>query len=159
MFGPFTKHPYHADACEIGNVVDSSILIEHKGKSVLNTNDNSPDLKTAHWLGEKYKPTIAQLNYNNAGPYPACFINLTEAKKREEATKCVERNLAHMYAVASAMGPQWVMPFAGAYKLGGKWAHMNEYLGTTSVEHAVAYLENQGIRAFSLGENEVFDLA
>jgi UDP-MurNAc hydroxylase len=140
MFGPFTKHPF--TECEIGNVVDSALLVEVGGYSILNTNDNTPSVEAAYELMSKYgSPTIAQLNYNSAGPYPACFDNLSAEAKKAEADKNVERQLNHMVKVARILGPELVMPFAGAYKLGGEFEWMNPFLGTTTPDHVRKYFQ------------------
>ena len=160
LFGPFTKHPFHADACELGNVVDSALLIEAGGIKVLNTNDNTPSLEAAEWLRKAYGPfDLVQLNWNNAGPYPACFDNLTEDEKRSEATRCLYRNLEHMAKVAKILDARYTMPFAGAYKLGYGMEHLNEFLGTCSAEDAANYLSGEGINAFALDEGECFDFS
>lgn len=159
VFGPFTKHPFHADACEVGNVVDSALLIEAGGKKILNTNDNTPSVEAARWLRSEYGPfDVAQLNYNNAGPYPACFDNLTADEKASEAKRCVERNLAHMADVARTLAPWTTMPFAGAYRLGYGLEHLNPVLGTCSADYARQYLNEAGLPAISLKEGETLDL-
>lgn len=153
MFGPFVKHP-HVD-CEIGNVVDSALLVRCDAATVLNTNDNSPSVDAARRLREDYGPiTVAQLNYNSAGPYPACFQNLTQDQKREEASRHVARNLDHMVAVAKELRPEFVMPFAGAYELAPHLGHKNEYLGTTSPERAALACQEAGFKTIVLGEGE-----
>lgn len=159
MFGPFAKHPFHDDACEIGNVVDSAILIECGDVKVLNTNDNTPSLEAAEWLAKNYGPfTVAQLNWNNAGPYPACFDNLSHEEKLKEADRCVARNLAHMAEVAKILHAEVTMPFAGMYKLGFGFEHLNQYLGTCSAEDAAQYLIESGVAAVALGEGDSFEL-
>jgi UDP-MurNAc hydroxylase len=153
MFEPFTMHPFHE--CEIGNVVDSALLIEAGGVKVLNTNDNTPSLEAAEWLRKDYGPfDVVQLNYNNAGPYPACFDNLSHEEKTREALRCVERNLVHMAAVAKVLGAKRTMPFAGAYKLAYWLEHLNPYLGTCSARVACGYLSQQGIEPLYLEEGE-----
>ncbi len=157
VFGPFTKHPYHD--CQVGNVVDSALLVQAGGVSVLNTNDNSFDLESAKAYVAAYgSPTVAQLNWNNAGPYPACFDNLTHAEKLEEAKRCLDRNLAHMLEVARVLDAKWTMPFAGAYKLGYGLEHLNQYLGTCPAWVAANYLEANGVRPLYLEEGGCFDL-
>lgn len=161
MFGPFTKHPFHADDCEIGNVVDSAMLIRHGDVSVLNTNDNMPSLEAAEWLRKDYGPfTLAQLNFNNAGPYPACFDNLRHDEKLAEAERCISRNLKHMLEVAKILGARYTMPFAGAYKLGYGLEHLNQYLGTCTAEQAADYLSHKGerVNAVWLREGESIEL-
>ncbi len=154
MFGPFAKHPHYE--CDIGNVLDSALLFTAGERRVLNCNDNTPTVEKARWLREAYGPfDVVQLNYNNAGPYPACF---PQVDRKAEAAKCIERNLAHMGEVARALGAKYTMPFAGAYKLGHGKEHLNEFLGTCSAEYAGAYLAQHDIRPLVLKEGESIDL-
>lgn len=158
-FGPFTKHPFFEDSAEIGNIVDSALLIEAGGIKILNTNDNTPDLASAYSLRNKYGPfDMVQLNFNNAGAYPACFDNLSLKEKNEEAIRCVNRNLDHMLNVARGLNAKFTMPFAGAYKLGYGLEHMNAYLGTTSALRACDFLLENGVRPLYLVEGEVYEL-
>lgn len=160
LFAPFTAHPFHGDDCELGNVLDSAMLIEADGQRILNTNDNTPDVEAAEWLRRDYGPfDVVQLNWNNAGPYPACFDNLSHDEKLSEASRILERNLAHMAAVAKVLGAKYTMPFAGQYKLGFGMEHLNQYLGTCPAREACAYLENAGIRPLYLEEGQSLDLS
>jgi UDP-MurNAc hydroxylase len=149
MFGPFCKHPHHD--CEVGNVVDSAMRLAHKSYSVLNCNDNTPSVEAAEAYRKLYgSPTVAQLNYNSAGPYPACFDNLTYEQKRAEHFRLIEVHLSHMVAVAQALQPEYVMPFAGAYKLQDE--SLNPVLGTTTPQHAAARAQLAGFQTLLLGE-------
>ncbi len=155
MFAPFKKHPF-VD-CQVGNVVDSAMLIEVGLSSVLNCNDNTMDVESAKsFVSEFGIPTVAQLNWNNASEYPCCFLNLSHEEKLAEHHRCIDRNLAHMAEIGLAVKARHIMPFAGAFKLSKKWEHMNEYLGATTDEHAVEYLQAKGLRAFRLAEGETF---
>ena len=153
FFAPFRQHPFLN--CQVGNVVDSAVIVEAGGVKVLNANDNTPDIDSARWLGETYGPfDVAQINFNNASEYPCCFMNLSYGEKLAESRKCIARNLAHMAEVGRLVKAKQVMPFAGSFKLSEKWEHMNEYLGATTDKKAVAYLQEQGLRAFTLAEGE-----
>lgn len=155
ILGPFAKHPHFE--CEIGNVIDSALLIEAGGVRVLNTNDNTPTVEKARWLRETYGPfDVVQLNFNNAGPFPACFPQLD---RKVEAAHCIQRNLLHMAALARELDAKWTMPFAGAYRLSYGREHLNEFLGTTSAEHACEHLAAAGIKPLLLKEGECLDLS
>jgi UDP-MurNAc hydroxylase len=155
IFGTFVKHPY-VD-CDIGNVMDSALLVDDGVSMVLNCNDNTPSIAAAEKLRDTYgRVDLAQINYNAAGPYPACFANLTPVEKQYEHHAIIERQLAHMAAVARALGARYVQPFAGAYKLGGPSAHLNEWRGVTSAEHAAIYLRERDINAVHLKEGETW---
>ncbi len=161
MFAPFATHPFHASECELGNVVDSALLIEADGQSVLNCNDNTLTVEKAHWFRETYgAPTLAQLNYNCAGPYPACFNNLTLAEKRSESLRLIGVNLNHMKDTAIALGAKAVQPFAGAFRLGGSpdKEAMNAYNGTCRADEAGSFLAIHGVTSITLGEGDEVDL-
>lgn len=136
MFGPFVKHPFYD--CKVGNVIDSCLVVRDIKHTVINTNDNTPDLKSALMLKEMFPNIyIAQLNYNPAGPYPVCFSNLSWEEKLDRANFISSRQLDHLVAVAKILKPTYVQPFAGAYVLGGtKNFRNNAYLGTISQEKA-----------------------
>jgi UDP-MurNAc hydroxylase len=139
MFSPFAKHNFHE--ATVGNLIDSALLISCDGVSALNTNDNTPTIESANMLREKYGPiTLAMLNYNAAGPYPSCFDNLTEAEKITENHRLLERNFNHVKNIIQAMKPTYMLPFAGAYVLGGDLHFKNKYLGTTTWDECAKWL-------------------
>lgn len=131
MFAPFEKHVFH-DA-KIGNLIDSALLVECDGVSALNANDNTPTKEAAEMLRRDFGTiSFAMLNYNAAGPYPSCFDNLTREEKVNEHNRILLRNFEHVNLLLEHMKPQYFLPFAGAYVLGGALHQKNEYLGTTT---------------------------
>jgi UDP-MurNAc hydroxylase len=160
MFSPFAKHNFH-DAT-VGNLIDSALLISCDDVSALNANDNTPTIESASMLGEKYGPiTLAMLNYNAAGPYPSCFDNLTEAEKITENNRVLERNLNHVKNVIQAMKPTYMLPFAGAYVLGGDLHFKNKYLGTATWDECAKWLKNKNIeptKVVLLRENDTLNI-
>ncbi len=160
MFAPFVKHPYYAADCEIGNVVDSALLVRQGDETVLNTNDNAFDAPSARAWRERYgSPTVAQLGYNSAGPYPACFRHLSAEEKIAEGERIKRLHLVHLSRVADALRCEYVMPFAGAYKLGFGQEHLNPYLGLSSHGDAIEHLRHDDFDVIDLRENEAVDLA
>ncbi len=156
MFAPFSKHPFHAS--DIGNVVDSALLIETNDGKVLNCNDNSLTVEKSKWFRETYgQIDVAQLNWNSAGPWPSCFI-MSDEEKFKAHHAVIERNLSYLYEVSKALGAKYVQPFAGAYKLSGERDHLNKYLGTCTADRASDYLEDRGIKTIVLKEGESFEL-
>ncbi len=144
MFAPFAKHNFHE--ATVGNLIDSALLISCDGVSAFNANDNTPTIESARKLCEKYGPiTLAMLNYNAAGPYPSCFDNLTEEEKIAENDRVLERNFNHVKNVIAAMKPQYMLPFAGAYVLGGDLHFKNKYLGTTTWDECAKWLSAKNI--------------
>ena len=131
MFGPFAKHNFH-DAL-VGNIIDSAMVIESGGLKAFNANDNTPTPEACAMLRNKFGAIdLAMLNYNSAGPYPSCFNNLTDIEKESEHQRILNRNFDYMCDLLAVLTPRAILPFAGAYVIGGQQAHKNRYLGTTS---------------------------
>lgn len=160
MFSPFAKHNFYDSI--VGNLIDSALIISCDGVSALNANDNSPTTESASKLREKYGPiTLAMLNYNAAGPYPSCFDNLTEAEKIAENDRLLERNFKHVKNVIKKMKPKYILPFAGAYVLGGDLHFKNKYLGTTTWDECAKWLTAKDIRPTKvvlLRENDTLNI-
>lgn len=159
LFAPFAKHVFHGAV--IGNMIDSALVIEAGGKSILNTNDNALTAAAAQTLRDRFgRFNLALLNYNAAGPYPACFNNLSASEKTSEHERVLARNIKHLVAMARILEPEWVMPFAGAYVLGGRQARKNAFLGTTTWDDAAqrAHALDSRLRTLVMQEGHVFDL-
>ncbi len=139
MYRPFIKNVFAES--QVGNLIDSAIVVSDGIRTLINFNDNNPTVQVARELSLRHGPLDAVLvPYGSAGPYPACFPQLENALMRREARRISERNLAHLAQVADALGARYVMPFAGAYALGGKlWRH-NEFLATPSWDRAAEYM-------------------
>ena len=153
MFAPFCSHPFHESI--IGNAIDSALVIQADGQTVLNCNDNNPSVEAARMLRQMFgRIDVAQLPYNAAGPYPACFA-MPDDRRRAEADRIVERNLLHMVAVADTLGAQRIQPFAGEYMLGGSLFRKNEQLALCPIREARKLLDE---RALVLDEGGDFDI-
>lgn len=160
LYAPFTTHIFHES--KVGNLIDCAAHFEAGGFSVMNFNDNTPDLDSARRLRARHgKPTVAQIAYNAAGPYPSCFQNLSGEEKLDAAERTLQRNFRHAADVARILEPQWQMPFAGAYVLGGaQWAK-NACLGTAPVQRAAEEIgrQNGGVPMLTLAEGQWIDVA
>lgn len=133
MYGPFCKHPF--EDSELGNLIDSAIVIKSESTVVLNANDNTPTPEVARMLREKHGPfTRAQLKYALAGPYPSCFRNLTHEEKLAEKEKLLARQKKAMDEVAAILEAETVEPFAGSYCLAGSLAWKNQYLAVDDLD-------------------------
>ena len=157
---PFVGHIYEESL--LGNLVDSSLVIENDGIIAINFNDNTPNGKACIELKKKFKEIdFALLNYNAAGPYPSCFNNLSIEEKKSEHSRILKRNFDHLCSVIPLLKPKNVLPFAGSYILGGKNYYKNEYLGTTSVDVCADYLKKNlsfKTNVVCLRENQTFDI-
>jgi UDP-MurNAc hydroxylase len=160
LFAPFAKHNFHE--AEVGNLIDSAILVRSGARSVLNANDNTLSVQAARELRERFGQfDLAMLNYNAAGPYPSCFDNLTLTEKHQEHDRILKRNFDHMLHVLHALQPRAVLPFAGAYVLGGRQSDKNDYLGTATWDTCADYLlanDLQDSQVVLLREGDTLDL-
>lgn len=163
MFGPFCGHPFFDT--QMGNVLDSAIVVDDGTYKIFNANDNTPDVDSAHRLRERFgRFDIAQLNYNAAGPYPSCFSNLSELQKGCAQNEVLKRNLDHVVELCRILEPKLFVPFAGEYVLGGRNYEKDKYLGTTTPHFAAGYVSmalfeqetcamaEQQVLALALGE-------
>ena len=101
------------------------------------------------------------LNYNAAGPYPSCFDNLSTEEKINENKRILKRNFDHLCNIIPILQPKSVLPFAGAYIIGGKNYFKNEYLGTTTWDECADYLNRNlkfNSKVFCLRENQTYDI-
>ncbi len=160
LFKPFTKHLYEESL--IGNLIDSTLVLEDDSITAINFNDNTPDKKACKYLKEKFKQiNFVLLNYNAAGPYPSCFENLTEEERKIESNNILKRNFNHLCEIIPILEAKSVLPFAGSYIIGGKNYYKNEYLGTTTWDECCEYLNNNlkyDCKVFCLRENQTFDV-
>ena len=159
IFAPFTSHVFHES--EIGNLIDSALIVEDKdGTSAFNANDNTPDIESCKLLRDKYGSfNLAMINYNAAGPYPSCFRNLTEDEKHIAHNSVLERNINHLIECCNILRPKVVLPFAGAYVIGGKEYKKNEFLGTTTWEYCAQKVKERSMHsALTLREGDTYNL-
>ncbi len=160
LFKPFVGHIFEESL--LGNLIDSSIVLQDQKKIAINFNDNTPDKKACVELKKKFKNIdLALINYNAAGPYPSCFDNLTINEKKKENNRILQRNFRHLCNVLPYLKPKAVLPFAGSYILGGKNYKKNDYLGTTTWEKCADYLKKNlktKSEIICMRENQVYDL-
>lgn len=157
VYAPFTNHPF--DNSSLGNLLDSAIVVEANGKTILNANDNTPTVESARALVERHGAfTVAQLKDSLAGAYPSCFVNLSDEEKLSEATKLIKRQLSAMCDVAKMLKADWFQPFAGDYQLGGKLVSKNKFLGVSSKRYSAEFIASRGIKPLLLNEQGSIDL-
>ena len=160
LYKPFTKGIFEESL--IGNLIDSALVLENDGVTAINFNDNQPDENACSFLKNRFKNIdLAMLNYNSAGPYPSCFDNLTTEKKISENYRILKRNFDHLCNIIPILQPKSVLPFAGAYIIGGKNYYKNEYLGTTTWDECAEYLNENlkfNSKVFCLRENQTYDI-
>ena len=160
VFKPFVKHNF--EDSDLGNLIDSSILLEDNGIVAINFNDNTPSLNYAKKIKKKFKKIdLVLINYNAAGPYPSCFDNLSKKKKLLEHKRIINRNFHHTLNIIKILKPRAAKPFAGSYILGGKESKKNNYLGNTTQDECLEFLNKKlqsNTHLFCLNEKQVFDI-
>ena len=160
LFAPFTRNNFHE--AEIGNLIDSAMVIECGGVKAFNANDNTPTPEACVSLKERFGTIdLAMINYNAAGPYPASFANLSDDEKRSEHDRILDRNIAYMHNLVETLAPRMVLPFAGAYILGGYLSRLNDYLGTTTWDVCAQKLNEIGLTSTEvvrLREHDVLNI-
>ena len=160
LFAPFTRNNFHE--AEVGNLIDSAMVIECGGVKAFNANDNTPTPESCLELQQRFGTIdLAMINYNAAGPYPASFANLSDAEKRNEHDRILDRNIAYMHNLVETLAPRMVLPFAGAYILGGYLSRLNDYLGTTTWDVCAQKLNEIGLTSTEvvrLREHDVLNI-
>jgi UDP-MurNAc hydroxylase len=159
IFSPFASHVFHDT--NIGNLIDSAIVIEDiDGTSAFNANDNTPDIDSCKMLRDKFGSfDLAMINYNAAGPYPSCFRNLSDEEKIDAHYSVLNRNIIHLIECCNILKPKAVLPFAGAYVIGGKEYKKNMFLGTTTWDHCAHEIRSHSSHnAVTLREGDTYDL-
>jgi UDP-MurNAc hydroxylase len=160
LFAPFTRNNFHE--AEVGNLIDSAMVIECGGVKAFNANDNTPTPESCTSLKQRFGTIdLAMINYNAAGPYPASFANLSDAEKRNEHDRILDRNIAYMHNLVETLAPRMVLPFAGAYILGGYLSRLNDYLGTTTWDVCAQKLNEIGLsttKVVRLREHDVLNI-
>ena len=160
LFAPFTRNNFHE--AEVGNLIDSAMVIECGGVKAFNANDNTPTPESCVELQQRFGTIdLAMINYNAAGPYPASFANLSDAEKRNEHDRILDRNIAYMHTLVETLAPRMVLPFAGAYILGGHLSRLNDYLGTTTWDVCAQKLNEIGLSSTEvvrLREHDVLNI-
>jgi len=160
IYKPFTKHIYEESL--IGNLIDSALVLNENDITAINFNDNTPDEKSCSFLKDKFKKIdLAMLNYNAAGPYPSCFDNLSTEEKKNQHKIILDRNFNYLTKIIPILNPKSVLPFAGAYVIGGKNYYKNDYLGTTTWDECSDYLRKNlkiSTNVICLRENQIFDI-
>jgi UDP-MurNAc hydroxylase len=160
LFAPFTRNNFHE--AEVGNLIDSAMVIECDGMKAFNANDNTPTPESCVELQQRFGTIdLAMINYNAAGPYPGSFANLSDAEKRSEHDRILDRNIAYMHTLVETLAPRMVLPFAGAYILGGYLSRLNDYLGTTTWDVCAQKLNEIGLTATAvvrLREHDVLNI-
>ncbi|KQW38242.1 MBL fold metallo-hydrolase [Rhizobacter sp. Root404] len=116
-------------ANEMSFLIDSSLVIRWGDHVVFNANDCQPHEEGLRYLKAAY-PSIdlALLPYSGGSGYPSCYVNLTDAEKEAERERILGQRIAGFVANVKRINPNFVLPFADQYVVGGSRANLNRYV-------------------------------
>lgn len=141
--------------------IDTMSVFDDGKYVVVNTNDCPFELSkdTLNLIKKEYpKIDMLLVGYGGAGPYPQCF-NFDENKKLTEANKKKLQFLNQGVSYIRELKPNFVLPFAGTYVLGGKLSKLQNYRGVPEIEEAADYFtQNTDANVILLNSYEFFDL-
>lgn len=111
--------------------VDSALVLQNGGHSVVNMNDNFLNQKQIHQIN-KIAPSIqiALLPYAGAGPYPHTYYDIGPTLI-EKASMKRQQFFDRYLQLRDALKPETTIPFAGKYYLGGHLHNLNPYRGVS----------------------------
>ncbi len=127
------------------NQIDTLSVIDDGRFSILNVNDSPYELSKESLetvLNEYGKIDILLTGYTGAGPFPQCIQNFTSKEKILEADKKKIFFLNQAYKFIEKIKPNYYIPFAGTYVLGGKMLEMNNFRGVSTIDEAYNYIDN-----------------
>ena len=122
--------------------VDSALVVEHKGHTVVNMNDNIYNQDQIERI-KKIAPSVqvALLAYAGAGPYPQTYYDIGPELLLKAAEK--KKNFFMRYKqMRDALLPEISIPFAGKYILGGRLFYLNPYRGVSDPVEVLAFDKN-----------------
>lgn len=122
--------------------VDSAIVVQHDGHSVVNMNDNiynEGQIKKIKNVVPKIE--IALLGYAGAGPYPQTYYEVGP-ELIEKANQKKEQFFERYKKMRDALDPQISIPFAGKYLLGGNLYYLNPFRGVPDAVEVTRFDKN-----------------
>lgn len=121
---------------------DSLAVFEADGTTVLNANDALAIKSVSNVLPQVGEIDVLMGHYGGAGPFPQCFVDLTNEEKLGKARTLAEGFLHRLSAAARTVNARYVMPFAGQYVLGGRLAKLNKYRSVVSLTDALDWIKH-----------------
>tara|TARA_Y100001958_G_C21248633_1_gene581701 strand:- start:11415 stop:12734 length:1320 start_codon:yes stop_codon:yes gene_type:complete len=122
--------------------IDSLALFKSRinNKTILNLNDCPFELASEvikkHFLN-KLKINLLLVGYAGAGPYPQCFKFENDDLKLKAAESKKQMFINQAVKFIDLIDPEYYMPFAGTYILGGRNYKLNKFRGVPTRNHAL----------------------
>lgn len=138
LFDQFVKS-LGSKSAAFGSLIDTALMIEWDGISILNCNDNYLDVETAKSFHDNYpQMDLALMPHSASGPYPASFVNLSLVERQKEAKRLKTEYVSQFVEVTNILSPKLVAPSAAEYVIVGKNWERNEYIGLADADDAVS---------------------
>ncbi len=125
--------------------LDSLCVIEDGNHVVVNTNDCPYGIaeNTLKRVKSLYKNIdFALVGYTSASLYPHCMMDYDETKMMVGVEHAKKVGLSSGLNTLKVLLPNYYMPFAGTYILGGKYAYKNKNLPLPEIQDAVSYFQD-----------------
>lgn len=144
--------------------IDSALVVNAEGQTVLNLNDclwNDAHIAALHGIVRRYGDEIdlCALGYTGAGPYPQTYFD--PVSEEEELLKEAHRKKLRFFdryrRYQEAFPAKRYLPFAGKYLLGGHLAPLNPYRGVADAVEVLTF-DDRAIVLADGGTGEI-DLA
>lgn len=151
--------------------IDSLAVFSSSEHVVVNTNDCQYDLAGRvcdKIIKEHGKVDLLLAGYSSASPYPQCYLNYSHDERKKEQALIIDKFHGKAAMYANRLKPEYLIPFAGQYCLGGKLWSFNEYLAQPNYEEApqaiIDKIEDFGYdscptRVFACSPFDTFDLS
>lgn len=146
--------------------IDTLCAIDNDNEVIINTNDCP--FQIAEVSASKIKNYYKKINfllfgYSSATAYPQCFeLSNDELQKSQE--EIVKKFLSQGESYINLLKPDFYMPFAGRYVLGGKNSNLEKRRAKIELEDALDYFQNSPIidhtlqKGLILNQNSIFDI-
>jgi UDP-MurNAc hydroxylase len=142
--------------------IDSLCVVSDSKYTLVNINDCPIQLAEAaakKILLEYSKIDFLLVGFAGAGPYPQCIKNLDVRKDSSFAEGKKKQFLKQGLDFIKLFNPDYFLPFAGTYTLGGPLAELNNYRGVPDADEAMVFYNQQSsCIGLVLNSKSYFDL-
>lgn len=117
----------------MANAIDSTLILKWDDFVIVNANDCQPYPQGMDYILENYpKIDLALLPYSGGSGYPSCYLNLSEQEKNAEKHRILNMRLDAFVQNVNYLKPNYVLPFADQYAVGGSRSDLNKYISHPS---------------------------
>ena len=146
--------------------IDTLCAIDNDDQVIINTNDCP--FQIAETSASKIKNYYKKINfllfgYSSATAYPQCF-ELSDDELQKSQEEIVKKFLSQGESYINFFKPDFYMPFAGRYVLGGQNSILEKRRAKIELEDALNYFQNSSIvdhtsqKGLILNQNSTFDI-